>query len=154
MKRILVYLLMLLAVGVTCGLMLALHPFAESHPDWFLACISLLAGLCGGLVNCLRAVYLNACVHKRWDSEWHVWYYIRPILSTMMGGIAYVFIRAGLIVFGQGSQTVKEWNIYGYLAVCFIAGYNVERFLERVEAISEASFGIKKRVSREEDAKK
>jgi hypothetical protein len=35
----------------------------------------ILIGGIGGVVYCLRAVYLNACVRKSWDKEWHTWYY-------------------------------------------------------------------------------
>ena len=31
---------------------------------------SALVGGLGGCVYCLRAVYLNACVYKRWDDDW------------------------------------------------------------------------------------
>jgi len=66
-----------------------------------------------------------------------------------MGTIAYVFIRAGLFIFGAGGE-LRDWSVYGYLAIGFIAGYNVQRFLEQLEAISEATFGIKKKSTPQE----
>jgi hypothetical protein len=66
-----------------------------------------------------------------------------------VGAVAYVFIRAGLFIFG-GEGELRGWSIYGYLAVGFIAGYNVQRFLEQLEAISEATFGVKKKSTPQE----
>jgi hypothetical protein len=149
MKTIIAYLLLLLGIGTAGGFALEASGLASSDPSKFLLYASILGGLGGGLVNCLRAVYLNACVRKKWDKDWHPWYVIRPILSGVMGGVAYVFIRAGLFVFG-GQGESKDWSIYGYLAVSFIAGYNVQRFLEQLEAISEATFGVKKKSTPQE----
>lgn len=144
MKKIIVYLFVLLCAGTAGGIWLECSGLQISNPGKFILVASVLSGLGGGLVNCLRAVYLNACVRKNWDADWHPWYIIRPVLSAIMGAVAYIFIRAGLFVFG-GQGELKDWSIYGYLAVGFIAGYNVQRFLEQLEAISEAVFGIKKK---------
>jgi drug/metabolite transporter (DMT)-like permease len=144
MKGVIAYLLFLLVAGVVGASWLETSGLQTSNAGKFVLLACVLSGLAGGLVNCLRAVYLNACVRENWDSAWHAWYVVRPILSAIMGAVAYLFIRAGLFVFG-GQEELKQWSIYGYLAVCFIAGYNVQRFLEQLEAISEALFGIKKK---------
>jgi hypothetical protein len=149
MKGIIAYLFALLCGGVAGALWLESSGLDFSDVGKFLFFASILSGLSGGLVNCLRAVYLNACVRKNWDKHWHPWYIIRPILSAVMGAVAYIFIRAGLFIFG-GQGELKSWSIYGYLAVCFIAGYNVQRFLDQLEAISEATFGIKKKSTPQE----
>ena len=149
MKAIIVYLFVLLCCGIAGALWLESSSLAASNPGKFLLLACILAGFGGGLVNCLRAVYLNACVRKNWDKDWHPWYVIRPILSAVMGAIAYVFIRAGLFIFG-GQGELKDWSIYGYLAIGFIAGYNVQRFLEQLEAISAATFGVKKKSTPQE----
>ena len=144
-RLVLAYLAVLLAIDAVAGFEIVISPLQTTRPDIFLALCCSTAGLAGGLVNCLRSVYLNACVYKQWDPTWHVWYYLRPILSSIMGLVAFVFIRAGLVVFGSSDARTSGASIYGYLAVCFIAGYNVRRFLERIEGVSEASFGIKKK---------
>jgi hypothetical protein len=149
-RLVVAYLLILLAIDVVAGFEIVTSPLQTSKPDMFLALCCSGAGLVGGLINCLRAVYLNACVFKRWDPTWHVWYYLRPILSAVMGLVAFLFIRAGLVVFGSADARTSGGSVYGYLAVCFIAGYNVKRFLERLEAVSEASFGIKKKTDHKE----
>jgi hypothetical protein len=149
MKGITGYLLVLLIAGVASAFWLESSGLQVSNVNEFILLSCVLSGLGGGLVNCLRAVYLKACVRKKWDADWHPWYVIRPILSAITGATAYVFIRAGLFIFG-GQGELKQWSIYGYLAVCFIAGYNVQRFLEQLEVISEALFGIKKKSTPQE----
>ena len=56
-----------------------------------------LVGGIGGVVYCLRGVYLNACVKKVWDDQWQPWYYIRPIVSHLCGAISFLFLKAGLL---------------------------------------------------------
>jgi hypothetical protein len=41
-----------------------------------------------------------------------------------------------------------EQAAFGYLAVAFIAGYNVDNFLKKIESIAKSSWGIgKSRIS-------
>ena len=101
----------------------------------------------GGCVYCLRAVYLNACVHKRWDDDWQPWYYIRPVVSIACGGVAYLFLTAGLLVLEAGQR--PDATDVGYYALAFIAGLNVDKFIAKIENIAQATWGIEpSRVSR------
>ncbi|MDT1892899.1 hypothetical protein FPK47_19555, partial [Acinetobacter baumannii] len=52
----------------------------------------------GGCLYCFRAIYINKCIRKQWDPDWHVWYFIRPLTSTIAGAISYLFLKAGLLV--------------------------------------------------------
>ena len=101
-----------------------------------------LAGGFGGCTYCLRAVYLQRCVRGSWSSAWGVWYLIRPLVSTVCGVVAFIFLRAGLLVLR--SHTPPGGPDFGFYALAFIAGLNVDRFLEKVEALAEAAWGIKK----------
>ena len=104
---------------------------------------SILIGGIGGILHCLRSIYIHSCVEKNWDEGWLPWYYIRPITSLISGGIAYLFLKAGLIVL-EASQDATTTNFAIY-SLAFIAGYNVDRFLAKIDEISEAVFGIKKK---------
>lgn len=58
-------------------------------PSWYLRNVvvfqcAYVAGV-GGVLYCLRAVYLNRCVRKCWDNSWRIWYFLRP-LTSMIGG--------------------------------------------------------------------
>lgn len=115
-------------------------------PTW-LADINLLfhcilSGGIGGIIYCLRAVYLNACVRKNWDKDWHTWYYIRPFVSLISGGVSWLFLKAGLLIL-DASQASGSSNL-GFFALAFIAGYNVDKFMAKLEQISEATWGIEK----------
>ena len=101
----------------------------------------LLGGL-GGVVYCLRAVYLNRSVRDTWDlSRWLPWYLLRPVVSCLVGGVAYVFLAAGLMVL-DAEQTGGA-NAYGFLALAFVAGLNVDRFLARIEGVAQSNWGIR-----------
>jgi hypothetical protein len=114
-----------------------------------LAYLCILMGGIGGCVYCLRGVYLNACVKKKWDEVWHPWYYIRPFVSLVCGGISYLFLKAGLLVLE--ARSTNDATDLGFLALAFIAGLNVDKFIAKIEDVSKAAFGIEKsRTAKEE----
>jgi len=114
-------------------------------PSWLqaylLAIHCILTAALAGVLYCVRAVYLNYCVHRQWDERWEVWYYLRPLASAVTGLVAYIFLKASVIVLG-GSQSV-EGGLFGYLAFSFIAGYNVDRFLKKMEEVAQSKFGVR-----------
>lgn len=96
--------------------------------------VSILCAFSGGIAGCLyclRGVYLNKCVHDRWNDKWLVWYLLRPITSIICGGVSYLFLRAGLIIMEANVQA--ESSEFGFYAFAFIAGYNVDNFLNKLE---------------------
>ena len=96
----------------------------------------------GGVIYCLRGVYLNYSVKKNWDSTWEPWYYIRPIVSLLCGVISYIFLKAGLLVL-ESNQNSDSSDL-GFLALAFIAGLNVDNFVKKIESIAQSTWGIKK----------
>lgn len=96
----------------------------------------------GGCIYCLRGVYLNACVYKRWDNDWQPWYYIRPIVSIACGAVSYIFLRAGLLVLESGKH--PNATDIGFYALAFVAGLNVDKFILKIENIAQAVWGIEK----------
>ncbi len=109
-----------------------------------------LAGGVGGALYCLRGLYINISVKDQWDGRWAIWYVARPVASIVMGVVAYVFIRAGLLVLEAEDQLSSSQ--FGYLALAFIAGLNVDNFLKKLENIAETTFGIgRSRASKSED---
>lgn len=141
MRIIVVYLVMfLLAIGIIWGLCLS-----GQLPDWFpsssLALKCVLIGGVGGIFYCLRSVYVHWCILKDWDICWTPWYYIRPLVSSIAGGISWLFIQSGLLILNAIQKT--DMGIYGFLALSFIVGYNVDRSMARLEKIAESVWGIK-----------
>ncbi|MEQ8626041.1 MAG: hypothetical protein RIC32_00405 [Ekhidna sp.] len=140
MNRIIVFLIVcLFFLGFTF-----LAPEIFIMPSWYTSKIlfinSALMGSLGGILYCLRGVYLNKSVHKRWDKDWHVWYYLRPLTSLISGLVSSIFLRAGLLVL----DAVEGEMSFGYLAVAFIAGYNVDNFLKKIEDVAKTIWGIDK----------
>jgi hypothetical protein len=115
-------------------------------PAWLnrfsLAYLCALAGGLGGVTYCFRAVYLNVCVLKQWDEVWLPWYFIRPIVSVLCGAVSYIFLRAGLLVL-ESSKTDDATNL-GFLALAFIAGLNVDKFIAKIEDLAQATWGIER----------
>jgi hypothetical protein len=142
MKKIILYQVLMLALIATGLLMLytdRLWPELETY-ELLITCI-MLGGL-GGLVYCLRGVYLNACVKGQWSPQWEPWYYIRPIVSLVCGGVSYLFLKAGLLLLEASSMETSS-NL-GFMALAFIAGLNVDKFISKIEEIAQASWGIDK----------
>jgi hypothetical protein len=142
MKKIIFY---LISFGlVLCGLFVFQHH--PNFPEWLkkysLICLCIIMGGFGGVTYCLRGVYLNACVKKTWDKEWYPWYYIRPIVSLICGGISYLFLKAGLLIL-EAQQNLEATNL-GFLALAFIAGLNVDKFISKIEDVAQATWGIEK----------
>ncbi|MBF4344527.1 hypothetical protein EAY39_28010, partial [Vibrio anguillarum] len=73
-KRVISYLVALLILP----LIYFIAASKGALPDWvkvnqlIVECV--LFGLTGGVTYCLRAVYLNKCVRKQWDTNWVTWY--------------------------------------------------------------------------------
>jgi hypothetical protein len=102
----------------------------------------MLVSTLAGILYCLRAVYLNRSVENRWEVQWEVWYYLRPLASAIAGLVSFVFLKASIIVL-EASQPDDVGN-YGFLAFSFIAGYNVDKFLKKIEGLASSSFGVDK----------
>lgn len=96
----------------------------------------------GGAMYCFRAIYLNKCVYKRWDPDWHVWYFIRPLTSTIAGAVSYLFLKAGLLILESSSNAGA--SEIGFFALAFIAGFNVDKFVAKIEEVAKAVWGIEK----------
>lgn len=142
MKGIVAYLFVLLAaiIAFACFILQGLLP------PWLLTIqIPISCGLVGGvggITYCLRGVYLNACVRKQWDVAWQPWYYIRPIVSLICGAVSCIFLKAGLLVLDAAQK--PDGNLLGFYALAFIAGFNVDKFVAKLEDIAHATWGIEK----------
>lgn len=142
MKRIVAYHLFLLACLIA-GAALILKGLL---PSWLevvrIPIVCALVGCLGGITYCLRAVYLNACVRKQWDDSWWPWYYIRPVVSFISGGVSFIFLKAGLLVLDATQK--EDATLLGFYALAFVAGFNVDKFMAKIEDIAHASWGIQK----------
>lgn len=151
MKRVIAYLLFLLAVH---GLLLAavlnhqLPPWLAGHRQIVLC--GIIAGVAGALY-CLRGVYISKCVRQVWDELWLPWYFIRPIVSPFCGVVAYFFLKAGLLILDAGQSADHQY--FGFYAIAFVAGYNVDKFLVKIEQLSEAAWGIERSPTAARDAR-
>ena len=141
-----IYLVLLTCVSLGIYIIPALEPF-----NLVLKC-AFIGGL-GGCMYCSRAVYVNFSVKDQWLTRWEVWYYIRPLASAGSGAVSFLFLKAGLLVLESGTDTGASQ--FGFYGLAFIAGFNVNNFLKKIESISQAVWGIKEsRASNDDETKK
>ncbi len=127
--------------------------FSGTLPVWVtqnqLVFICCLSGGFGGIIYCLRGVYLNYSVRKQWDKIWYPWYIIRPFVSILTGGVSFLFLKAGLLVLE--SESNSNSSHLGFYALAFIAGLNVDKFISKIEDIAQATWGIEKSRTAKDD---
>ncbi len=151
MKKIIVFHILILITIVALWIQEPIGNIPNWLNSYLLAIQCVLIAAAGGSLYCLRAIYVNKCVKKKWDVEWETWYYLRPIASSLSGFAAYIFLKAGLLIL-EAFQEANSGN-YGFLAVAFIAGLNVDKFVQKIEDIAKSTFGIdKSRSSTEEES--
>jgi hypothetical protein len=100
----------------------------------------ILFGGVGGCVYCLRGVYLSSSVRDQWSNKWLIWYFIRPVVSSVVGGISFLFVNSGLLLLGAAKN--PDASQLGMWAVAFLAGLNVDRFIEKFEGIGKSIWGV------------
>jgi len=140
MKIIIVYLVSILSILVFLSYILIIKEEPENLSQFKPLLYCILSGGYGGVLYCLRSIYLNACVKKNWDVDWHIWYYIRPINSLITGGASYIFLSAGLLVLESKAQLGSSH--LAFYAFAFIAGLNVDKFVKKLESIAKTTWGI------------
>lgn len=151
MKRSFAFLLTGLCLelwGVVALLSGALPAWVESVE---VACLCGLTGGIGGIVYCMRGLYVNVCAGDGWDPKWMPWYFIRPIVSLVCGVVSYLLLTAGLLVLESAPRT--ESTHLGFYVLAFVAGLNVDKFLTKVEEVAQTTWGIEKsRSARRDDS--
>ena len=152
MGKVIAYLLFVSTVYLVVLIVPQLCPMPKLASISLVLNCAIIGGL-GGCLYCLRAVYFNVSVFKQWSPEWEVWYYIRPLVSAGIGAVSFLFIKAGLVVLESGLDA--EESKFGFYAFAFIAGFNVDNFIKKMEDKAEAVLGIKKsRVGNRDDKTK
>lgn len=139
---ILIYLVALLLGSVISGAGISLNLLPAPYDALKIPLLCIATACVGGCAYCLRAIYLNKCVYQRWDPTWHIWYFIRPITSMVSGGVSYLFLSAGLLILDSKSNSNS--TEIGFLALAFIAGYNVDKFFAKIEDVAKTIWGIEK----------
>ncbi len=150
MIGVIIYLFAILGLIVTSVILILTGNIPLWIDTYKLPISCAISGGFGGILYCLRGVYLNAAVKKNWDKDWHVWYYLRPFVSIIAGLASYIFLKAGLLVLE--SKVEMDSSFFGFWALAFIAGLNVDKFINKIEDLAKATWGIEKsRTSKETD---
>lgn len=149
MKRSCFFLLACLAIEGWCIALI----LSGALPTWATEFeVGLLCGLTagiGGVVYCLRGLYVNTCAGDGWNPKWMPWYFIRPSVSLVCGVVSYLLLKAGLLVLDSAPR--EETTHMGFYVLAFIAGLNVDKFLTKIEEIAQTTWGIEKSRSARRD---
>jgi hypothetical protein len=120
MKRAYTFLLACLILEISAGTLI----LSGALPSWLapaeVACLCAITGGIGGVVYCLRGLYLNTCAGDGWNPKWLLWYFTRPIVSLVCGAVSYLLLKAGLLVLD--STPNSDTNHFGFLCSRFYCG--------------------------------
>lgn len=142
------YLILITAVLIFSSIQLIIGDLGKFESLQLVFSCMLLGGF-GGVLYCLRGMYLSYCVKDNWSNKWILWYIIRPLVSTMCGGVSFLFLKAGLLIL-EAQKNADSSNL-GFYAFALIAGLNVDNFIKKIEDIAETTWGIaKSRTSKNE----
>lgn len=135
------YHLLLIGLGIYVLLQYRKEEFYNIEPIWIHV---IFLGIVGGFMYCVRSLYVHYCVKKDWNSRWIVWYIIRPFASSVCGALSLLFINAGFLLFEVSTTDNAVHTNYGIYAFAFIAGWNVDNFIQRMEGFCNELFGLRK----------
>ena len=114
--------------------------FSSGENKLFLECTYI--GTLAGILYCLRGLYVHIGKDD-WNSCWTTWYFLRPMTSAIGGFASYIFLQAGLLTLGA-SACDNVSSSFGFWAFAFIAGYNVDNFMNKIESVAKEMWGIQK----------
>ncbi len=149
-RNVVAYLLLLLILDLAAIIVAQKYDFGQWTNGRLILMCGLLGGV-GGLMYCLQAVYRHTSVKDDWKDGWLPWYFLRPLVSHLGGTISWVFLKAGLLVLNASSQTggttdagTDASSQLGFYALAFIAGFNVDKFMDKLEDIAHSVWGVEK----------
>lgn len=150
-SQIIIFLLALLMVTTTMGFLTFYKIINFNIVNIEIGAYCFYFGIVGGITHCLRSIYLHTSLLADWNSRWNTWYFLRPIVSGIMGVISFIFIKAGLLAFS--SEVATENRTFAFIAISFLAGYNVKNFLSKIEDVSKSLIGIEKKIENQQTEK-
>lgn len=79
----------------------------------------------------------------RFNHTWTYWFVIQPVLSSVLGLIAFAIARSGLGVLQGSAATTAEisiQNIYLYAVFTFLAGFSSHKFIAWLDRLADKIF--------------
>ena len=104
----------------------------------YIAC----SGGIGGTIYCIRGFYQNLGGNN-FETNWTWWYIFRPIISAIIGIFAYFMIIGGLMSISNSPDVNYSKSVMFYCAVSFLAGFSFDKFVEKIDLISDTLFSKK-----------
>ncbi|RKN79782.1 hypothetical protein [Ulvibacterium marinum] len=104
----------------------------------YIAC----SGGIGGTIYCIRGFYQNLG-NNNFKMNWTWWYVFRPIISAIIGVFAYFMIIGGLMSISNSPDVNYSKSVMFYCAISFLAGFSFNKFVEKIDVISDTLFSKK-----------
>lgn len=77
----------------------------------------------------------------RFNYTWTYWFLIQPILSSILGIIAFAIARSGLGLFNGGmTSEITIQSLYLYAVITFLAGFSSHKFIKWLDGIASKLF--------------
>lgn len=110
---------------------------------------ALLAGAMGGTFTASRWV-IYAVRHGRYDSRRLLWQLATPIYSGVLGWIAVIAVRSGILTLVESPVPLEPRYTFFVITFAFLVGIASESFLKRLIMAAETIFGERGDLERED----
>lgn len=94
----------------------------------FVTCVGL--GFFSSTAYCLRSIYINYCVLKKWDPKWDIWYYCRPFIGIYRAITVFFIWQSLSLVFNLTNQ----WTLY-----CLVVIASARLSFNKIESSNQPS---------------
>jgi hypothetical protein len=77
----------------------------------------------------------------RFNYTWTFWFLLQPVLSGVLGVVAYAIARSGLAsILGATSEELSVRSLYLYIVFSFLAGFASHKFIAWLDRFAENIF--------------
>lgn len=94
-------------------------------------------GSLGAVLISMTGVFEHA---HDWDTSFIYWHWARPVVGASFGGVAVLFVQAGVLAIGSNNTANSGTNDVVYYIIAFIVGYREETFRELIKKVTDVIF--------------
>jgi hypothetical protein len=136
-------LMMMLAIALVGGIWFMIKDFYRSvkNANLYSSCYADYVANILPYEEFQKIITLNIYI-ARFNHTWLIWFIIQPLLSAMLGLVAYFIARSGLGVLASWN-TATELSIqslYLYAVLTFLAGFSSHKFIAWLDRLADKIF--------------
>ena len=134
------------------ALLSVLFPAEESAESWFNLnltdsdfhepAVAFLAAGIGSTIATIYAYLRHACTYQDFDRAFIPWYFLRPVLGSLLGLVFYWLLRGGILAVlpAQESGELKDLNLNGIAGISALVGLFSRQAIEKLREIFHVIF--------------